>query len=81
MYHVMQPMFRPLTRWAEESQRRSRRNAMVASTVLTAVRHERDEVQEFIVAALARRTPAPVPQLPTSQRPGSAETAPATVAR
>ena len=55
MNHIIEPMLRPLTLWAEQSQRRACRNAMVASTALTAGRRERDEVQEFVVAALAHR--------------------------
>ena len=55
MNYVIEPMLRPLTRWAEESQRQACRNAMVASTALTAGRRERDEVQEFIETTLARR--------------------------
>ena len=57
MNHIIEPMLRPLSLWAEHSQRRACRNAMVASTALTAGRRERDEVQEFVVAALAHREP------------------------
>ena len=57
MNQIIEPMLRPLTRWAEQSQRQACRNAMVASTALTAGRRERDEVQEFVEAALARRSP------------------------
>jgi len=54
---LIEPMLRPLTMWAEQSQRQACRNAMVASTALTAGRRERDEVDEFVHAALARRRP------------------------
>ncbi len=57
MNHIIVPMLRPLTIWAEQSQRRACRNAMVASTVLTAGRRERDEVQEFVLDTIARREP------------------------
>lgn len=57
MNHLVEPMLRPLTWWAQQSQRQACRNAMVASTVLTAGRRERDEVREFIEATLARRRP------------------------
>jgi len=57
MSYLIEPMFRPLTRWAEESQRTACRNAMVASTALTAGRRERDEVQEYVEITLARRRP------------------------
>jgi hypothetical protein len=70
MNHLIEPMLRPLTRWAEESQRQACRNAMVASTALTAARRERDEVQEFIDTALARRKPragAAPPSLPAAR--------------
>ena len=43
-----------LLRWPVESQQRARRNALVASTELAQLRHERDEVEEFL-AAHARR--------------------------
>ncbi len=57
MNQIIEPMLRPLTRWAEQSQQRACRNAMVASTALTAGRRERDEVQEFVETTLARRKP------------------------
>ena len=67
---IIEPMLRPLTRWAEHSQQRACRNAMVASTALSATRRERDEVQEFVEAALARRQPrvgAAPPSLPAAR--------------
>ena len=70
MDHIIEPMLRPLTFWAQQSQRRACRNAMVASTALTAGRRERDEVQEYVVAALAHREPragAVPPSLPTAR--------------
>jgi hypothetical protein len=59
MMHLIDPMIRPLARWAEQSQRQACRNAMVASTALTQGRRERDEVREFVEATLVRRR-APV---------------------
>lgn len=70
MNHLVEPMLRPLTRWAEQSQRQACHNAMVASTILTARRCERDEVQEYIEATLARRRPragATSPSLPAAR--------------
>lgn len=53
-------MFVPLIgRWAVESQQKSRRNAMLASTVLTQRRAERVETEEFL-AALAEPESQPV---------------------
>jgi hypothetical protein len=56
MNQLVGPMLLPLTRWAETSQRRACRNAMVASTALAAGRRERDETQEFVDSTLARRS-------------------------
>ncbi len=70
MNHLVGPLFRPLTRWAESSQQTACRNAMVASTALTAGRRERDETQEYVVALLARRTRragAAPPSLPAAR--------------
>jgi len=70
MNQLIEPMLRPLTRWAEQSQQQACRNAMVASTALTAGRRERDEVQEFVEAVLARRKPragAAPPSLPAAR--------------
>jgi hypothetical protein len=70
MNQLIEPMLRPLTRWAEQSQQQACRNAMVASTALTAGRQERDEVQEYVEAALARRKPrvgAAPPSLPAAR--------------
>jgi hypothetical protein len=70
MNQLIEPMLWPLNRWAEHSQQRACRNAMVASTALTAGRRERDEVQEFVEAALARRQPragAAPPSLPAAR--------------
>jgi hypothetical protein len=43
-------------RWAVQSQLVARRNAMAACTELTARRHERVEVQQFVDTFLGRRT-------------------------
>ena len=55
MNHLIGPVIRPLTRLAERSQRDACRNAMVASTALTALRQERDDVEEYLAQARARR--------------------------
>ncbi len=73
MNQLIEPMLWPLTRWAENSQRRACRNAMVASTDLAAGRRERDETQEFIdtlIARRARRAGAASPALPAARRLG-----------
>ncbi|MCW2761383.1 MAG: hypothetical protein JWR85_1584 [Marmoricola sp.] len=70
MNQIIEPMMRPLTRWAEHSQRQACRNAMVASTALTAGRRERDEVQDYVEAVLSRRKPragAAPPNLPAAR--------------
>ena len=48
-----------LTHWAVTSQQGSRRNAMLASTVLTQRRIENTEVEEYL-SALAGRADQPV---------------------
>jgi hypothetical protein len=53
---VLWPVSRPLSHWAENSQRHARRNAMVASTAIAATRRERAEVQEFVDILIARRS-------------------------
>ena len=57
MYQLIHHM-RPIARWAVESQQRSRRNAMLASTTLTQRRSERVEVEEFL-ASIRGRTATP----------------------
>lgn len=52
-----------VARWAEKSQQHARRNAMTATTVLTARRLERLDVEHFVAETLARRrlaAPAPL---------------------
>jgi hypothetical protein len=44
--------------WHVESQQRSRRNALLASTALTQLSHERREVEEFLDEHARRRHPA-----------------------
>lgn len=64
---LIEPMLRPLARWAEQSQQRACRNAMVAATAISNGRRERDEVQDYVEAVLARRRPragAAPPRLP-----------------
>lgn len=53
-----------VTRWAERSQQRACRNAMVASTALTQARAERAEVEEYVAGTLARRAGGTTPALP-----------------
>jgi hypothetical protein len=70
MKQLVVPMFLPLQRWAEHSQRQACRNAMVASTALAAGRRERDETQEFVDSVLARRARragAAPPSLPAAR--------------
>ena len=70
MNQLVGPLFLPLTRWAENSQRQACRNAMVASTALAAGRRERDEAQEFVDSVLARRARragAAPPSLPAAR--------------
>ncbi|WP_395657506.1 hypothetical protein [Nocardioides sp.] len=55
--HLLRRPIGAVRRWPVESQQRSRRNAMVASTALAQRRAELDEVEEFL-AALGR-APAP----------------------
>jgi hypothetical protein len=64
MNHIIDPVLRPLTRWAEHSQRGACRNAMVASTELHERRRERDETQEFIDELIAHRGPRAGAALP-----------------
>jgi hypothetical protein len=45
-----------LDRWARASQQGSRSNAMVATTVLTQRRVERDEVEAYLARRTGRRT-------------------------
>lgn len=63
------PLFRPISRWAETSQRTACRNAMLASTALAAGRRERDETQEFVDSVLASRARAnaAAPSLPAAR--------------
>ena len=70
MNQLVGPLFQPLTRWAENSQRNACRNAMVASTALTAGRRERDETAEYVASELARRARragAATPTLPAAR--------------
>jgi hypothetical protein len=70
MKQIVVPLFKPLTNWAENSQRQACRNAMVASTALAAGRRERDETQDFVDSVLARRARragAAPPSLPAAR--------------
>ncbi len=64
MNHIIDPVLRPLARWAEHSQRGACRNAMVATTELHERRRERDEAQEFVAELIARRSPRAGAALP-----------------
>lgn len=67
---MLWPVSRPLTQWAEHSQRHACRNAMVASTAIAATRRERDEAQEFVellIAHRSRRAGHPSPSLPAAR--------------
>ena len=55
MIQLIEPMLRPMARWAERSQRGACRNAMVASTDLAERRREQREVAEYLERTLARR--------------------------
>ena len=68
MNHLIEPMLRPLSRFAEHSQRQACRNAMVASTALAASRQEREEAQQFIETMLARRASGDVAPAAATQR-------------
>jgi hypothetical protein len=43
-----------LLRWPVESQQHARRNALLATTALAQARHERDQVEEYLVAHARR---------------------------
>ena len=47
-------LLRTVLGWPVETQQGSRRNALVASTALTALRKEREEVEDFLVATTHR---------------------------
>lgn len=51
------PLVRTLLAWPVETQQGSRRNALVSSTALAQLRHERDEVEEFLQAHSGRAAP------------------------
>lgn len=70
MNQLIEPVLRPLKRWAEHSQQRACRNAMIASTTISAGRRERDEVQQYVDDVLAHRVPraaAAPPALPAAR--------------
>jgi hypothetical protein len=51
---IPQQIVNAVTRWPVDSQLRSRRNALVASTALTQRRRETLEVEAFLAASRAR---------------------------
>lgn len=61
------PLVRTLLAWPVETQQGSRRNALVSSTVLAQLRHERDEVEEFLEAHASRFAPVAAAE-PQEQR-------------
>jgi len=50
------------TRWHVTSQQQARRNALVASTTLTARRRELRDVEEFLAELESRREASPLPE-------------------
>lgn len=50
-------LVRAVLAWPVESQQGSRRNALVATTALTQLRHEREEVEAFLEAVQRRSAP------------------------
>jgi hypothetical protein len=57
-------MLRSLLTWPVESQQTARRNALVASTALAQLNHERTEVERFLEEHARRRTTTPsVPRM------------------
>lgn len=59
MKYLTPPVFWPVWILAQHSQRRACRNAMVATTALTALRHEREETEELVDELLSRRATGP----------------------
>ncbi len=53
--NVLAPLIRPLSAWAETSQRIACRNAMAASTELAERLREARDVQEYVVRTLELR--------------------------
>ena len=60
-------LVRSILAWPVETQRGSRRNALVASTALTELRRERDEVEEYLELR-ASRTSLEAPETPEPRR-------------
>lgn len=62
--HLLTPLLRPVSAWAETSQRTACRNAMTAATELAERLREGRDVQEYVARTLAlrasRQHPAPV---------------------
>jgi hypothetical protein len=54
--------------WHVTSQQHARRNALVASTALTARRRELREVEDFLAELETRRTPPALPGQRTARR-------------
>ena len=64
--HLAAPIVRPVLWWAQESQRRACRNAMVASTALAERRHERRDVEEYLSLTLGERFRTPLLREPVT---------------
>jgi len=62
------PVHHWVHRWAVASQQRSRRNAMVAATVLTQRRAESREVEDYLAARAVRRPATDVPVVTAASR-------------
>jgi hypothetical protein len=70
MIQMLEPMIRPVTLWAERSQRGACRNAMVATTALAERRRDHLEVAAYLDRALDRgshRAGSAAPSLPAAR--------------
>ena len=65
LWPVTAPIAGPLAQWAERSQQHACRNAMVASTAISAGRRERVEAQEYVDTLLTHRARRAGPASPT----------------
>ena len=62
MIQTPSSMLRSLLSWPVESQQTARRNALIASTALAQLNHERAEVERFLEEHARRRTASPAEQ-------------------
>ncbi|QIK67054.1 hypothetical protein G7072_12505 [Nocardioides sp. HDW12B] len=65
-------LVRAVTRWPVDSQLNARRNALVASTQLTARSHERQQVEDFLDLHTRRWQARRVPRIGPAELPGPA---------